>query len=147
MTYLIPFASRLVARSVSPLRRSMNIEARTYISQGRAICGESRYYLTALDKVFTRPSLTKLEMHGRPRPTTRCDRMAWRGLWPPPRLELSRSLVLLATLAGERSSSASDGYFKARGVWDRTYREYERGACVLAGTSSDDARHSSILVG
>jgi len=54
--------------------------------------------------------------------TPRCDRMAWRGLWPPPRLELSLSLALLATLAGERSSSASDGYSRARGVWDRTYR-------------------------
>jgi hypothetical protein len=39
-------------------------------------------------------------------------------------LELSRSLALLATLAGERSSSASDGYSRARGVWDRTYGEY-----------------------
>src|SRR5260370_12432092 len=122
MTYLIPFASRLVARCASPRRRSMNIEARTYILQGRAICGESRYYLPALDKVFTRPSLTKLEMHGRPRPTPRCDRMAWRALWPPPRLEVSPSLALLATLACERSSSASDGYSIARGSWDRTYR-------------------------
>src|SRR5882757_11572978 len=91
----------------------MNIEVRTYISQGRVICGESRYYLPALDKAFTRPLLTKLEMYGRPKPTRRCDRTAWRGLWPPPRLELSLSLVLLATLAGERSSSASDGYSRA----------------------------------
>src|ERR1700748_840580 len=91
----------------------MNIEARTYISRGLAICDESRYYLPALDKVFTRPSLTKLEMCGRPRPTPRFDRMVWRGLWPPPRLELSRPLALLATLVGERSSSASDGYSRA----------------------------------
>jgi len=33
----------------------MNIEARTYISQGRGICVESRCYLPALDKVFMRP--------------------------------------------------------------------------------------------
>jgi hypothetical protein len=78
MTYLIPFASRLVAPCASPLRRSMNIEARTYISQGLATCGGSRYYLRALDKAFTRLSLMKLEKHGRPRPTPRCDRMAWR---------------------------------------------------------------------
>src|SRR5258708_5683448 len=125
----------------------MNIEVRMYISQGRVICGESPYYLPALDKAFMRPSPTKLEMHGRPRPALRFDRMAWPELWPPPRLELLRSPALLATLAGERSSSASDGYSRASGVWDRTYREYERGACVLAGTSSDDARHSTILVG
>jgi hypothetical protein len=103
----------LVARYASPLRRSMNIEVRAYISQGLDICGESRYYLPALDKAFTRPSLTKLEMHGRPRPTPRCDRMAWRGLWPPLRLALSRSLALLATLVGERFFSASDGSSRA----------------------------------
>jgi hypothetical protein len=37
---------------------------------------------------------------------------------------VSRSLALLATRAGERSSSASEGYCRARGVWDRTYGEY-----------------------
>jgi hypothetical protein len=66
-----------------------------------------------LDKAFMRPSPTKLEMHGRPRPTPRFDRMAWPGSWPPPRLELLRSLDLLETPAGERSSSASDAYSRA----------------------------------
>jgi hypothetical protein len=68
---------------------------------------------TGFGQGFTRPSLTKLEMHGRLRPTPHCDRMAWRGLWPPPRLELSRSLALLATLVGERSSSASAGFSRS----------------------------------
>jgi hypothetical protein len=75
------------------------------------------------------PSPTRLEMHGRPRPTPRCDRMAWPELWPPLRLELLTSPALLATPAGERSSSASDGYSRARGVWDRTYGEYVIALC------------------